>query len=433
MSAYTAQSDEMGLIGACLIGSLDTANDALAAIRPSMLISDDAQETLELIDSLARESKQPTIEAIARAWRGRHGVRIAPMAFWSSCMDACPSEANLGMHVAGITEAHVRRTLRHAADNLAQQSGDPSVPVDAALANLEAGIAIHESNAPAIESSRQVLVAFSDDLQARRARQGQLSGITSGIGLLDRMTDGFQPGEMAVIGARPSIGKTAFAINIVEAACIYGGVPTLIVSHEMANRSLMRRMVASLASVPIGDLKSGNVDDAAFRRMTAASAKIQSAPAYWVDCSRGATVETVSAAVRRAVRKHGVRLVIVDYIQKIETTKSLEKRTYEVAHISSRLKSCAQDTGVALVALAQVNRDSEKEKGRMPRLNDLSDSSQIEKDADLAMLLHRDRSEAEGDACLIVAKQRDGECGMVPMRYEGRFCRFSNPTKERPT
>jgi replicative DNA helicase len=120
-----------------------------------------------------------------------------------------------------------------------------------------------------------------------------------------------------------------------------------------------------------------------------------------------------------------VKLVVVDYLQKIKCAEKSEKRTYEVAEVSGKLKDIATQTGVAVLCLAQLNRESEKDKGRLPRLTDLADSGQIERDADLVMLLDRDRKQASGEAQIVVAKQRDGECGLVKLHYEGQFCRFS--------
>jgi replicative DNA helicase len=143
-----------------------------------------------------------------------------------------------------------------------------------------------------------------------------------------------------------------------------------------------------------------------------------------VSGSSVSNIAAITATVRRAVRKWGVKLVLIDYLQKIHGSKSAEKRTYEIAEVSGRLKSIATECKVAVVSLAQLNRENEKEKGRSPKLTDLADSGQIERDADLVMLLNRDRSEKCGEAIIAIAKQRDGECGAVKLWYDGQYCRF---------
>ena len=160
--------------------------------------------------------------------------------------------------------------------------------------------------------------------------------------------------------------------------------------------------------------------------MSTAAGKIANSPLWFLDGSSSQSVASITANVRRAVRKHGVRLVIVDYIQKVKAADKAEKRTYEVAEVSGKLKDIAVHTGVAMLCLAQLNRENEKEKGRTPRLSDLADSGQLERDADCVMLLDRDRREAKGEASIIIAKQRDGECGVVKLWYDGQFCRFTD-------
>jgi len=162
--------------------------------------------------------------------------------------------------------------------------------------------------------------------------------------------------------------------------------------------------------------------------MTAASAKIASSPLWFLDGPSSHSISSITAHVRRAVRKHKVRLVIVDYVQKIKAADRSEKRTYEVAEVSGKLKAIAVQTGVAMLALAQLNREAEKEKGRQPKLSDLADSGSLERDADAVMLLNRDRTEPSGEAAIIIAKQRDGECGHVKLYYEGQYCRFTDPS-----
>jgi replicative DNA helicase len=193
----------------------------------------------------------------------------------------------------------------------------------------------------------------------------------------------------------------------------------------MSDESIVRRMVSTVGSIPMHDIKTGELDQGGMRSMTAASAKIAASPIHFASGSGVANIATITALVRRAVRKWGVRLVLVDYLQKIHGTKTAEKRTYEIAEVSGKLKAVAADTGVALIALAQLNRENEKDKARPPRLTDLADSGQIERDADLVALLDRKRNEPRGDAVLAVAKQRDGECGLVNLWYEGKFCRFT--------
>lgn len=423
-SAYFSSKDELGFIGACLIGNVDTASDAVAQVNPSMLISEEAQTVLEVITSLSRENKSGDFDSVSRAWKRLKPNQKMPAVWIAQAMDTCPSSENLSFYIQGIKEAHQRRRLRDTAAKLTADTADPSLQIETILANLEAGIVIEDSAIPTSNTATEVARQFIEATEDRWKRNGELSGIPTGIPRLDSMTDGLQLGEMTLIAARPSIGKTAMATSIAAVACIERKVPTLLVTCEMSEKALMRRLVSTVASVPMQAIKTGQLNQNQMAKMTQAVSKISSSPLHFLDLSSNAKIGTITATVRRAARKHGVKLVILDYLQKVHASGKHEKRTYEVAEVSGALKACAVATQTAMLCLAQLNRESEKEKGRKPRLSDLADSGQIERDADTVCLLDRNRSEPKGQAQLIIGKQRDGECGVIELYYDGQFCRF---------
>lgn len=423
-SAYFSSKDELGFIGACLIGNADTASDAVAQVNPSMLISEEAQTVLEVITSLSRENKSGDFDSVSRAWKRLKPNQKMPAVWIAQAMDTCPSSENLSFYIQGIKESHQRRRLRDTAAKLTADTADPSLQIETILANLEAGIVIEDSAIPTSNTATEVARQFIEATEDRWKRNGELSGIPTGIPRLDSMTDGLQLGEMTLIAARPSIGKTAMATSIAAVACIERKVPTLLVTCEMSEKALMRRLVSTVASVPMQAIKTGQLNQNQMAKMTQAVSKISSSPLHFLDLSSNAKIGTITATVRRAARKHGVKLVILDYLQKVHASGKHEKRTYEVAEVSGALKACAVATQTAMLCLAQLNRESEKEKGRKPRLSDLADSGQIERDADTVCLLDRNRSEPKGQAQLIIGKQRDGECGVIELYYDGQFCRF---------
>lgn len=424
---YFPKDDELGMIGACLTGSIDTCSDALAEIRSNWITQDNLRLTFDCIRSLVQDNRQPTLPELGKEWKKAYGQLPMPINDWNQAMEACPSPANLPYYLKGITEATHRRQLRDAGDRLIRESAVLTLKPDQIVSNAEAGLAIDVSR-ETLTTSKQVAGSFIDQMQDRFNRKGQLSGIPTGFFHLDEKTDGLQPREMAIIAARPSIGKTAIAIAIAEHAAIKSKVPTLFISLEMSKEAIFRRTISTVGSIPMQSLKSGNLNEGEMKSMMLSSGKVANSPLLFIDGSSIHSISNIMANVRRAVRKHGVRLVIVDYLQKIKAADRSEKRTYEVAEVSGKLKDIAVQTGVAMLCLAQLNRESEKEKGRQPRLTDLADSGQIERDADLVMLLNRDRSEASGEAAIIIAKQRDGECGIVNLHYEGQYCRFTDPS-----
>jgi replicative DNA helicase len=421
---FFAENDEFGLIGACLSGGSDVCHEVFAKIPTESFQNDNLRQIYEVAKGLVARTEPVNMTTVVKEWKRSMGQTPVPFEVLNKCDEFCPSPANHPEFAKAVLEAHHRRQLRFAGDRLMRDSAVSTLSVDQIVANAEAGITV-EASKEEVQSCKSVVSRFIDSTQARFARKGELSGITSGFDRLDRMTDGFQFGELAVIAARPSIGKTAIAIAIARAAAIDHRVPTLFISLEMSDESIVRRMVSTVGSIPMQDIKTGQLDQGGMKAMSTASAKIAGSPIHFISGSGVSNIATITAVIRRAVRKWKVKLVLIDYLQKIHGSKSAEKKTYEIAEVSGKLKGVASDTNTAVIALAQLNRENEKDKGRVPRLTDLADSGQIERDADLVLLLNRERDQPQGEAVIAIAKQRDGECGLVPLWYEGKFCRFT--------
>ena len=424
---YFAQDDEYGLIGACLSGGSDVCHEVFAKIPTAAIQHDKLRCLYEIAKGLSAKTEPVNMTTVVKEWKRSIPQITPPFEELNKADELCPSPANHPAFSQAVLEAYHRRQLRTAGDRLIRESAVSTLSVDQIVSNAEAGLSV-EASKEEVQSSKSVVSRFIDSTQERFSRQGQLSGITSGFHRLDQMTDGFQYGELAIIAARPSIGKTAIAIAIAKAAAIDSRIPTLFISLEMSDESIVRRMVSTIGTIPMQDIKTGQLDQGGMKAMSTASAKIAASPIHFVSGSGVSNIATITAVIRRAVRKWGVKLVLVDYLQKIHGSKAAEKKTYEIAEVSGRLKGVASDTKTAVVALAQLNRENEKDKGRVPRLTDLADSGQIERDADLVLLLNRERNQPQGEAVIAIAKQRDGECGLVPLWYDGQYCRFSDPS-----
>jgi len=201
-------------------------------------------------------------------------------------------------------------------------------------------------------------------------------------------------------------------------------IPSLFISLEMGVKPLMRRLASMHCQIPMNDLRKGALTQRQMEQLTVFASEKSKGFFHILDCVSGATDTQIASSIRRHVRSNGVKLVVIDYLQKITPSKRHEKRTYEVGYVSGTLKSVADRCGVAMLTLAQLNRESEK--GQVPRLSDLADSGQIERDADVVGLLHRDRSENAGVTKLIIAKNRDGEIGIIDLHFLGHYCQFRN-------
>lgn len=358
---------------------------------------------------------------------------VGGMAYLSTLPDATPSAANLGYYIEILNDQWLRR----------QEIQWGSQLVEAAFTSQASAQTIadqHEQTLMAARSDAQVAAAgVADSADCCRAltthleerfklhQENRRSGLVTGFRQFDHMTDGLQPGEMTLIAARPSIGKTGIGLNIVDQICLRDKIPTLVVSCEMSRASLLRRMLSARASFPLQDLKSGAYSEESFQKFLPFLATVKASPLYIVEALGGITSERLGALLRRMWRRHGIRFLLLDYLQKIRPSQKYEKRTYEVAEASGVIKSTLQETNIAGLILAQLNRESEREKNRVPRMSDLADSGRIEQDADTIGLLHRDRAESPTEAKLILCKQRDGEVGRVELEFVPQFCRFQNP------
>jgi len=418
------QADERSLLACALAASQDEAEDIVSGVNGYTFEDRECGEVFRIIRHLVSQGQAPDLGAIAKTWETEHHGK--PLSEIVMGLPEVPSALNWEYHYQGLRDASERQTLAEKASKLAVDALDSTQDLTA-LRERWAGLA-EPSEQPAgdstIATGKALAAELLGDIQSRFDRQGQPTGIVTSYREFDRLTDGLQLGELAVIGARPSAGKTALLLNIADQACLRDKVPTLIVSAEMSRKALLRRLCACHAGIPLSALKRGLLTKRELEDYGRFQSTLAGAPLHVAEMVGGPSILAVSATVRRCVRRHKIRLVCVDYLQKLRAAEKAEKRTYEVGSVSGTLKSLAVDLNLAMLVAAQLSREPDKEKGRLPRLSDLADSAQIERDADLVGLLHRDRADGSNKAMLFIAKQRDGELGNVHLTFNGAHCRF---------
>jgi replicative DNA helicase len=269
-------------------------------------------------------------------------------------------------------------------------------------------------------------------------RQGALTGLGTGFTDLDKMTTGLHPGEMIVIAARPSVGKTSLAMNIAEHVSLDEKLPVGVFSLEMTAESLVLRMLCSRARVNLRSIREGFLAERDFPKLTGAAGKLASAPLF-IDDSSGLSILQLRAKARRMHQQYGIKLFVIDYLQLLHSTsKRAENRQQEISDISSGIKALAKELSVPVIVLSQLNREVEREKGRAPRMSDLRESGAIEQDADLIGLLYRPSKDdeesgtpSEAEAInLLIAKQRNGPAGEdVHLTFLKSCTRFESAAK----
>ncbi|MBP6784378.1 MAG: replicative DNA helicase [Verrucomicrobiales bacterium] len=290
-----------------------------------------------------------------------------------------------------------------------------------------------------IEEMRVHVLKVIQSIDDMYNSDGNSGGIMTGFHDLDAMTNGFHGGEMIVIAARPSMGKTSFAMNIVENIAIRkdNPIPVAVFSLEMTSESLVQRLLCSRAKVQMQKLRGGFLAKADFPKLMQVAGQLAEAP-IWIDDTPGLTINELQAKARRLKQQHGIKLIAIDYLQLLKAPDVARKdgREKEIGEISGGIKGIAKELNIPIIVLAQLNRNPDSRGGK-PRMSDLRESGSIEQDADLVGLLMRaevyaDDEEKEnlyGEAEFIIAKQRNGPTGEVPLTFHKEFMRFDNRAK----
>ena len=288
---------------------------------------------------------------------------------------------------------------------------------------------------------KDVLIDAFEQIDARM-ENGDGSGVLTGFTDLDQLTGGMHPAELIIIAGRPSMGKTALAANIAEYVAVEAGKPTLFVSLEMARLELVQRIMCSAGEIPGEKIRTGFLSADDHQKLIEVSAKLGKSPMF-IDDSPSRTVTEIAATARRIKRRHGLSLIVVDYLQLIQPDDARDPRQEQVAKMARRLKMIARELEVPLICLAQLNRQAEMTKDNRPKLSHLRESGAIEQDADVVMMVHREEyylsaqerqalkdqgnpNNVIGQAEVILAKQRNGPTGEVKLHWFQQFTRFKN-------
>ena len=348
-----------------------------------------------------------------------------------------PSAANIRRYAEVVSEKRTLRDLLAASAQIADlANADGSKPIDQRIDEAQAVIfSLAERRGGGADDPEGIgvlLPGVVDDVQARFDRGGAITGLSTGFDDLDAKTCGLNPGDLVVVAGRPSMGKTAFALNVAEHVAVNEGKPALVFSMEMGKKQLSERSIASIGRVSMNALRSGRMSDDEWSRMSFAIGKLFKAPLL-IDDAPALTVTQMRSRARRIAKKHGLSLVVVDYIQL--ATGEGQSREQEVSSISRGLKALAKEFNCPVIALSQLNRKVDERPNKRPLMSDLRDSGAIEQDADLILMMYRDEyyhpeTTDKGIAEIIVAKQRMGETGIIPVLFRGEFSRFENLTAE---
>jgi replicative DNA helicase len=370
--------------------------------------------------------------------------QVGGIEFLSSLADAVPSAANLGSYLEIVLDKFTLRRMISTCSQVIGRIVDYEGEVDTLMDEVERDVLrISESRVQPVSMMVKELVKRSiDRIEESLKNKGKVSGLQSGFSDIDRMTGGFAPGDMIVIAARPSVGKTSLAMNIAENVAVTNRIPVGVVSLEMKADALVDRIIACRSRVNLRNIRDGFLAERDFPKITSAALQISTAPLY-IDDTAGLSVLQIRAKARRWRQQFGIKLLVIDYLQlanAIGNKRKFENRQQEVSDISCGIKNLAKELGIPVIVLSQLNREIEREKNRKPRLSDLRESGSIEQDADVVSFLYKPKSgndddaDSEQDVCpvnLLIAKQRNGPTGDVNLTFLKSITRFENAAKVR--
>jgi replicative DNA helicase len=347
-----------------------------------------------------------------------------------------PHAGNAVHYAEIVRDKATLRSLIHSSTDILRDAYDESSDAREMLNRAEEKIfsILGEKGTGRTETISDILHAAMERIDARMQNQHMQGGIETGFKDLDSLTGGLHNSELVILAARPSMGKTALALNVAEYVSIELGIPVLFVSLEMSSLELADRLLCSRARVDSHRLRNGTISNDDRRKLVERAGEISQAPLF-VDDTPSRNMTEIAATARRLKRKSNLGLVVIDYLQLVDPDNLRDQRQEQVARIARRLKGMARELDLPVLCLAQLNRQAEMAKENRPRLSHLRESGAIEQDADLVMFVHRDeyyetneddKSRVAGQADIIVAKQRNGPTGDIKLAWLSKFTRFED-------
>lgn len=421
---------EQSVLGGMLL-SKDAISDVVEILRerdfyrPAHELIYDA-----IVDLYGRGEPADPVTVSAELTKRGDLVRAGGAPYLHTLISSVPTAANAGYYAKIIRERAIMRRLVEAGTKIVQlgytDEGEVDDAVDQAQAEVFAVTERRESD-DYVQLSQLMPEAYDEIEKIASGVTGQ--GVKTGFKDLDALTNGFHPGNMIVLAARPAVGKSTLGLDIARYASIHKRETSVIFSLEMSRSEITMRMLSAEARVPLNNIRSGRLSEEEWARMARRMGEISDAPMF-IDDSPNLSLMEIRAKSRRLMQRHDLKLIVIDYLQLMTSGKRVENRQQEVSEFSRQLKLLAKELNVPVVAISQLNRSPEQRSDKKPMLSDLRESGSIEQDADLVILLHRedlyDSQNRSGEADLIVAKHRNGPTRTIVVSAQLHLARFTD-------
>ncbi len=420
---------EMSVLGAMLLDN-EVISFVIPILSKHSFYKTAHQELFQIILELYDKGQAIDLVILREELKKRSLLeKVGGIEYLLELEEAVPTIGNVEYYANIVREKAIKRNLIEVAANIQKDAFNDTLDTDNLLDTSERAIFDITQKKFNIASARlnEVLKLTFSRIENLHDRQNRLTGLSTGFYDLDDLTCGLQTSELIIIAARPSMGKTSLALNIVEHTGVIEKKSVVIFSLEMAAQQVAQNMLCSHSQVDAHKLRMGFLDDKEWSNLSLGLGSLSEAPIF-IDDTPGLTILEVRAKARRLKAQYDIQLAVVDYLQLMEATRA-ENRQQEISIISRGLKSLARELSIPVIAVSQLNRSVEAREGHKPRMSDLRESGSIEQDADVIILLHRDKyydSEKDDTAELIIAKQRNGPTGIVKLAFRSHFMRFES-------
>ncbi len=436
----------MSVLGGILLEN-DALNKALELLRPEDFYRESHRKIFSALIDLSDRGEPADLVTLTSMLQTKGELEeVGGSSYLGVLVDYVPTAANISYYCRMVKEKSLARHMINVATEIASRGydgGDIESTLDWAEKSIFEISGMKSS--PSYFSTREIMQETFKNIETLYQRKELVTGVPTGFTDLDTMTAGMQPSDLVIIAGRPSMGKTAFILNIVENAGVRATPPvsTLVFSLEMSKEQLVQRMLCSVSRVDASRLRTGHLVDSDWGKLTDGADVLSSAPIY-IDDTPAITVLELRAKARRLKAEKNLGLVVVDYLQLMQGHNS-ESRQQEISEISRSLKALAKELKIPVIALSQLNRSLENRTDKRPIMADLRESGAIEQDADVIMFIYReavycedcksrDRTcdkDHEKDAEIVIGKQRNGPIGTVHLTFQGQFTRFEDQSKRK--
>ena len=430
---------EQAVLGAMMLEP-EAGSSVFEMLQPEDFYRDNHRLIFSAIRDLFEKGDPVDLVSVAETLRQQGRLeQVGGIATISEIARSVPSAANVEYYAKLVTEKALLRQLIRATSSILERGYEPGEEARGLLEEAEKLILdlSRRRVKDGFSFIRDVLLETFEKIEYLYANKGNLTGVPTFFTELDRMTSGWQPSDLVIIAARPSMGKTAMVLNMAQNAAVRAKVPVAIFSLEMSKEQLVQRMLCGEAMVDQQRVRTGELLDADWPKLTRAVGPLSDAPIF-IDDTVGISLAELRSKARRLKMEHNLGMIVIDYLQLLSVGKKTESRQQEVAQISRTLKGLARELKVPVIALSQLNRGVEQRQDKRPIMSDLLESGAIEADADVISFIYRDEyynhdSEKKGIAELIIAKHRNGPVGTIELGFLKEFTKFVNLERQHQT